>query len=482
MAQQAEQIDDEPLSTTEIESPGTPTAAETREITAGRQSVISDLETLRKREQAGTTEQVESLKKKETAQAPLRTEAIEAMRAREAAGGALAAQPVPSLGQPPKLQNFMDRDTANMMAGVASLIAGFNSNGRIRGLRANQSLAAGINGYMKGAYEKAYLGLQDWKNQVEAQLTEFKMMRQQKLDILNASGMTLEDKLAEIKLVGAPYDNQLIQAKQEKEGIDGVLAIDKEMAQIINATEKTLQKADPTMQHLKEQEMQSRIRLNQARAMVAESSGAVGRLSKPDDNKPAGAGNYYDKLSGRFIPNIPTRGELREDPDRYVRTSNEDRKAIEFLYSALDQLPELEARAKEVLPTGGLLSVPLQSLKGVTASVRPGEAATKLQDFKQRASALKLEATRLETGSSRVLGAVLAEVGNQIPSVTTNRDTAVNQLKTLRELINIRLGTFLQSRETEAVSGKIRVKRKSDGITGKIPEGEFDPQLYERVQ
>lgn len=237
----AEDLD--PYKVAGVERPtesGTIASPDASRLITQQQSILKDLETQRALTALNAEERKDILTRSEAAQAPLRTEAVEAMRAREAAAEQVAAQPIPSIPAPPRVQDFMNRDTASMMAGIGALIAGFNSNGRIRGVRANLSLAGALTGFQQGSLLRAKLGLEDWRNQVEAQMLEFKMIRQRNLDILSAKGMTIEDKLAEIQLANAPYMNEMMKATIEKQGIDGVLKIDKEMAGIIAATEKTL--------------------------------------------------------------------------------------------------------------------------------------------------------------------------------------------------------------------------------------------------
>lgn len=220
--------------------PGTLASPDVSKLVTQQQGILKDLETQRALTALNTEERKDILARSEAAAAPVREEAIGAMRSREAAAEQVASQPIPSIPAPPKVQDFMNRDTATIMASIGALIAGFNSNGRIRGVRANLALAGALTGFQQGSLLRAKLGLEDWRNEVEAQLAEFKMIRQRNLDILSAKGMTVEDKLQEIQLVQAPYMNEMMRATIEKQGIEGVLKIDKEMAGIIDATEKTL--------------------------------------------------------------------------------------------------------------------------------------------------------------------------------------------------------------------------------------------------
>src|SRR5512135_381483 len=129
------------------------------------------LETNRLQEQQAREKAAEALK-------PKIQDVQNAIPGLEQAAQTISQQQTPSLPQPPKLASFLNKDTANMMMAIASVVAGLNSNGRVRGIRANRALAAGINGYVSGNLEVAKLGLEDWKNQMETQLKENEMMRQ----------------------------------------------------------------------------------------------------------------------------------------------------------------------------------------------------------------------------------------------------------------------------------------------------------------
>lgn len=307
---EAAQLEEEPKTSTEIEAdpyavagmepPGALSSSDASKLLIREETVMKDLEAQRALTALNASKRAAIVAESEKSQGPLRDEAVSAMRAREAAGEAVAAQPLPNLPQLPKVQDFMDRDTASMMAGIASLIAGFNSNGRVRGIRANQSLAAGLKGFQEGSLLRAKLGLEDWKNQVEQQMMEFKMIRQRNLDILQAKGMTIEDKLKEIELSNAPYKNQMMQATIEKEGIDGVVKIDQQMAGIINSMERVLGKADPAIQQMNLQYKQSQIDLNKARTEAAKTGGLPADLAKLPPGTP---GQKNEALLATLDPN-----------------------------------------------------------------------------------------------------------------------------------------------------------------------------------
>lgn len=196
---------------------------------------------------------------------------IDAAKGVEGAAQNIMGQQAPHFPAPPKLQNFINKDQANIMMGVASLIAGFNSNGRMRGIRANQALAAGINGYVNGNLEMAKLGLEDWKHQIEQQKLEFETMRQNNLDILNASGKSLEAKKLETEMAMKPYGMKLEGFKVGQDYVNDVVKIDTQMAQIIGKMEESIKPATSAIQMLS---LEERIRHN--KAMEAKTGGPGG--------------------------------------------------------------------------------------------------------------------------------------------------------------------------------------------------------------
>ncbi len=220
---------------------------------------------------------------------------IDAAKGVEGAAQNIMGQQAPHFPAPPKLQNFINKDQANIMMGVASLIAGFNSNGRMRGIRANQALAAGINGYVNGNLEMAKLGLEDWKHQIEQQKLEFETMRQNNLDILNASGKSLEAKKLETEMAMKPYGMKLEGFKVGQDYVNDVVKIDTQMAQIIGKMEESLKPATSAIQMLS---LEERIRHNKAMEAKTSAMGGLDISSLP----PPVPGQKNEELLKRLDP------------------------------------------------------------------------------------------------------------------------------------------------------------------------------------
>lgn len=535
----AEDVD--PYKVAEVESPtepGTLASSDASKLVLQQQNILKDLETQRVLTALNAAERGSIVAASEKAQAPLRDEAVQAMRAREAAAEQVASQPIPSIPAPPKVQDFLNRDTASMMAAVASLIAGFNSNGRIRGVRANQSLAGAVEGFMQGNLLRAKLGLEDWHNQVEQQLMEFKMIRQRNLDILSAKGMTIEDKLAEIQLANAPYQNEMMKATIEKQGIDGVLKIDKEMAGIIDATEKTLGRARPGMQKLSVEEMKWNIRARAlgypdissappevANQIMSDIAGLRAQAYQQERQKyqawvrtdapiePKQVINWMDQ-NGQTPANDPkftnpasmTPKALGDSGYRYFSDLNVAR-AYRQSMQALTQLKRIDKDVEELY-------------SGVSPGMNIANAlALKVKRGMGDARALQLRRTILETLPTMALaeGMTAGRIGEailgefelpQFPTDQDSYDSAKTAVKTLQQRlgnnINVFRGTGINPalvREATGLAetgqqmpgepglppggqllpGDILVIEKKSGRKGLLAERLFDPEKYERV-
>lgn len=187
-------------------------------------------------------------------------------------------QTAPTLPEPPRMQNFLNRDVAGNMLAIATLIGGINSNGSIRSIRANQALAASVNGFMEGNLLVAKLGLEDWKNQVFKQAKEFEMIRQNNNDIMNADGKSLEAKQAEVDLAMKPFGMRMELLKNKHQFVRDMATLDHNLFEIVDATIKTAAKVDPTIAALN-------LRIKEAQARTAEAHARQAEAGKPGDNK-----------------------------------------------------------------------------------------------------------------------------------------------------------------------------------------------------
>lgn len=218
--------------------------------TSRLQLTSADVESQRQSLEANRLQEQQAREKAAEALKPKIQEVQNAIPGLEQAAQTIAQQQTPTLPQPPKLANFLNKDTANMMMAIASVVAGLNSNGRVRGIRANRALAAGINGYVSGNLEVAKLGLEDWKNQMETQLKENEMMRQHNLDVLTASKMTLEAKQLNFELEAKKWGLEIDKYGAGKDYIKTALDLDKELAGINASIIKAVKSADPALQKL----------------------------------------------------------------------------------------------------------------------------------------------------------------------------------------------------------------------------------------
>lgn len=160
-------------------------------------------------------------------------------------------QTAPTLPEPPKMQQFLNRDVASAMLSLGTMIGGINSNGSIRSIRANKALAGSINGFMEGNMTMAQLGLQDWKNQMTKQVSEFEMIRQNNRDILDASGKSLEAKKFELEMAMAPFGMKQKIFENNRTFLADAVKLDHELFQINQAMMGTISKVDPVLAQLR---------------------------------------------------------------------------------------------------------------------------------------------------------------------------------------------------------------------------------------
>jgi hypothetical protein len=239
-----------------------PKPAATSESEAARlRQQIAYEEDIKKRtdEYAETSKKrLESLEKQQEATAPLYKEAQDLAKEREKV---LKETPIPEVPQipPPSQQAPIDKPTAELMGYVGlmiSSIAGFG--GRMNGIRMNTALSGFLNGYREGRYADAEFARRQWHDMFEYQIALYKMQVERTRDILGRSGMTLENKVAEINLMMAPY-------KDYQEGMD---VREKDLATIITdlrQQEQMIQRmteADQRIKHNEEQMAIERQRYN----------------------------------------------------------------------------------------------------------------------------------------------------------------------------------------------------------------------------
>lgn len=289
-----------------------------------------------------------------TATQPQRDAAIaQAQRLGATADRIATTQTVPTLPEPPRMQNFLNRDVAGNMLAIATLIGGINSNGSIRSIRANQALAASVNGYMEGNLLVAKLGLEDWKNQVFKQAKEFEMIRQNNNDIMGAEGKSLEAKQAEVELAMKPFGMRMALLKDKHQFVRDMTQLDHNLFQIVDATIKTAAKVDPTIAALNLRIKDAQARKEEAQAKQAE-AGQSGKAPTTEEyrlmlQRRAGGfqtGNrLVDELTPQMAQSELTRGAAAGGPKGPLSKTfmDEAKKRAEQLYKLGKTDPEIDA-------------------------------------------------------------------------------------------------------------------------------------------
>lgn len=262
-------------------------------------------------------------------------------------------QTAPTLPEPPKMQQFLNRDVASAMLSLGTMIGGINSNGSIRSIRANKALAGSINGFMEGNMTMAQLGLQDWKNQMTKQVSEFEMIRQNNSDILNASGKSLEAKRFELQMAEAPFGMKQKHFENQRTFLADAVKLDKEFLEINKAIMGTVSKVDPTIAALNLRIKEAQAKTAEARARQAE-AGQSGKAPTTEEyrlmlqRRAAGqtTGNQLvDSLQPQMAQAELARGTAAAGPKGPLSKTfmDEAKKRAEQLYKLGKTDPEIDA-------------------------------------------------------------------------------------------------------------------------------------------
>lgn len=171
--------------------------------------------------------------------------------------------------------------------------------------------------------------------------------------------------------------------------------------------------------------------------MLAELARVQGEKSKREDiyNQRLAPGRYYDTTTGEEISNL-TNGELKADPHRYKKGANTDFQTTEFIDSALPMIDEMRGLVPKLLA-----EYPGQNLGQAASLAAQGKlaASPELKRFMQLREELKFEATRVVSGSGRMLVGVLNSMDEQVMTSTSDtQGTAIESLNTLEDTMRNR--------------------------------------------
>src|SRR5262245_7095819 len=262
---------------------GTPAAKQQQLLLDSYAKIFNDLIARQKASEAAQLESKKNLEEAITGTAPQRQAATEAAQAAGDVARRVMEQKAPTLPEPPRMKEFLNRDVAQNMLMLGTLIGGINANGSIRSIRANKALAAATDGFMEGNFFIAKLGLEDWKNQMEKQKTEFEMIRQNNKDILEASGKSLEAKKFELEMALAPFGMKEKIYQNERTFIADAVRLDHELAGINTAMAHTIEALDPTLKGIN-LEIQ-RVKLEQERVQLAQLQAGGGKNVSTEEYK-----------------------------------------------------------------------------------------------------------------------------------------------------------------------------------------------------
>ena len=213
---------DKDLPIMEVPPPAPPSQAEIARL---KQQIAIEEDIKRRTDEYAdiSRERFESTKKQQAEMAPAYQQAQELFKEREKV---LKETPIPKPPDitPPSQQAPIDKSTAELMGSVGliiSSIAGFG--GRMNGIRMNQALAGFLNGYHDGRYADAEFARRQWHDMFEYQIALYKNQVEFTRDILSRSGMTVENKVAEINLRMAQYNDYQEGMERRERGLATII-------------------------------------------------------------------------------------------------------------------------------------------------------------------------------------------------------------------------------------------------------------------
>lgn len=452
--------------------PLTPGAISPELALSRAEAVFQDLKLQQQALETARMGSQENLRQMEEQTAPQREGVTQAaQQVGQVAQNIIDTQKAPTLPEPPRMQNFLNRDAASMMLSIGTLIGGINSNGSIRSIRANQALAASINGFMAGNYKVAELGLVDWKNQMEKQVKEFDMIRQNNNDILNASGKSLEAKRFELQMAMAPFGMKQKLFDNQRTFIADAVKLDHELFEINGAMARGIGAANVALDKLPLERQKWEIRaramgyptfsavppniqnqiMNEVAAIKPEAyaQAQIDRATRMRTNVPIDPKNTMNWINEngqtpqadpRFVnnPTAATPEQLTASGYRFFSDPNVAR-AYRQSFQALTQLKRIETSVNKLY-------------EGVGPGTNIANAvALKIRRGMGDKEALELKRTILETlptmalaegmTAGRVGEAILGEF--ELPQFPTDKDTyesAINAVHVLQQ----RLGNNIQ--------------------------------------
>jgi hypothetical protein len=365
----------------------------------------------------------------------------------------------PKLGTPPKVSDYFNKDVGTMLLTAATLVAGIGAGaGRVRGIRAMNSLAGGINGYVAGNLQAAHDGIQDYANQMEAQIKEYQLLTERSNNIITRGGMSIQNKLNELQLLKAVHGMMLDEETVKQKGIGAHIEDTMHQMEITSKLISALNQARRMEQEAKHQAEQEKI--DWARIVEGREyhQGMIEAQKEKRESalldKPGQAGFYYDKELGGIMPDRPTVREMREAPGRFVRMGQQQQEAFLYMKNARNQIPYLRRLASEALAGGPLVS----GVTGLTARV----TSPKMAEFKAAKSTMKTEATAIESRGNRIITGVMKNIEDQFPDAGTRPDVAQAQLS--------RLMTSFEQRIHSIVGREPLGKDMADQIWGEVKE------------
>ena len=441
---------------------------------------------------AATQREVDAKRKQAEAMAPEYQKYIDQSRAyRE---NPLERPQVPNLpAQPPTLQQQVNPTAAKSLFAVASMMAALSmAGGRGRGMLAMAGMTGAIQGFNEGNFLKYKTGMETYKTAVDTQIQQYNMQVKDYTLQMNERHANLEDMFRELNLQAHKYGDDVMIAETEAGRLDGILKRTADIARFSNDAQKVV----------RENELfPYRRDLLQAQTEKAQAEAQRGPKLSTEEQKIMLARRAQGETTGD--PNIDAL-----QPEVAKKMAGLEPKPSAAQTKARDQLIGTSNVLKEIEAL-----IPEMDKKGFLAKSEgriPSEAAS-LRRWMNPSDPTLAKWKSLQGSIVGFDRSVFNDVGARIKSAFEGSLELFDKPYTKEGLTQAIQGyrriledspeakrALAENPEAlsgggprgpmpglpaggQMISGKIMVRRKSDGQPGMISEQNFDPAKYEKI-
>jgi hypothetical protein len=170
---------------------------------------------------------------------------------------------VPIAPPHPKPSDYINKDKANILMGIASLIGGIGMfNGRMRGVQAMALANGAVRGMIDGDRQKYNDAMKEYEDLVKEQAITYQQQSQRYNQILTSSKLNLEEKFRAYELEARSANDRAAIAAAEGKNIDAAIKHDEEL----------MKTGASILQHVETEKM-NRERLNMQEQLARERLG-----------------------------------------------------------------------------------------------------------------------------------------------------------------------------------------------------------------